>query len=206
MTDPTRALRRILVWEPDLEPDERYVPLVDLDLADLARAVCRRLGDAPARVGWSAVVMGVASRFWSVSVVPYAADGVLVDPGCLVARHDDGAVTLGVHEPRGRTDATDDDLDAAVRSVLEPLVDAVPLAPRLLWGNAAASLHAVPRVHHLPRARPVVDRLLAGPGFAGELDVRPDGTARRRTCCLFYLASNAGLCGDCVFDVVPARP
>jgi hypothetical protein len=198
-----RALERVLVWEPDLDPDGRYVPLADLDLDDLGAAVTRRMGGAPERTGRSAALMGLASRLWSVTVVPYVDAGVLVDPACLVARHDDGALVLGVRDPRGRTDATLAELDAAVRSVLEPAIAAIALAPRLLWGNAAASLHAVPRVHHLPTARPVVEALLAGPGFAGELDVLPDGRTRRRTCCLFYLVPGAGLCGDCVFDVAP---
>ena len=199
-----RALAHVQVWSPDLAPDDRYVPLTGLDLREIAAAACRRLGDPPMRVGWSAVLMGAASRLWSVSVVPFVTDGVLVDPACLLGRHDDGAVVVGVREPRGRTDAGVDDLDRAVRSVLEPMIARIPLADRLLWGNAAASLHAVPRVHALPAARNVVDALLAGPKFDRELVVAEDGRARRRTCCLFYLVPDAGLCGDCVFDAPPA--
>ena len=200
-----RALTRVQVWRPDLAPDQRYVPLADLDLRALAASVCRRLGNPPMRVGWSAALMGVASRLWSVSVVPFVTDHALVDPGCLLVRDDDGAVVLGVRNPRARTDATVGDLDHAVRGVLEPMITAIPLADRLLWGNAAASLSAVPRVHALPGARAVVDVLLAGPGFAGELVPAEGGRARRRTCCLFYLIPGAGLCGDCVFEVPPAR-
>lgn len=198
-----RALGRVQVWSPDLMPDDRYVPLADLDLGELAAAVCARLGDAPLRVGWSAALMGVTSRLWSVTVVPFVTDGVLVDPACLLARHDDGALVLGIREPRGRIRATVDDLDGAVRSVLEPMIARIPLAGRLLWGNVAASLHAVPSVHAVPGARAVVDALLAGPRLDGELVVTEDGTVRRRTCCLFYLVPGAGLCGDCVFDVPP---
>lgn len=200
-----RSLEQVLVWEPDLSPDERYVPLAEVDLPALAAAVNRRMGEPPARVGWSAAVMGLASRLWSVTVVPWVTHRVLVDPACLVVRDDAGAVTLGVLDPRGSVDAGLEDLDRAWRSVLEPVVAAVPLADRLLWGNVAASLHAVPRVHHLPAARPVVADLLAGPDLADALDELPDGRARRRTCCLFYLVPGAGLCGDCVFDVAPGR-
>lgn len=200
-----RALRRVLVWEPDLAPDEGYVPIDELDLADVAHAVCDRLGGAPLRTGWSAALMGLASRWWSVSVVPFVADGVLLDPTCLRARHVDGAVRLGVDEPRGWGGASVADLDLVVRGVLEPAIARIPLSARLLWGNAAASLHAVPRVHALPEAEETVAHLLAGPGFAGELDVRGDGSARRRTCCLFYLVPGSGICGDCVFDAPPAR-
>jgi hypothetical protein len=200
-----RALGRVQAWAPDLAPDDRYVPLADLDLAELAAAVCLRLGGAPMRVGWSAALMGVASRLWSVTVVPFVSDGVLIDPACLLIRHDEGAVVLGLREPRGRTSVDLENLDRAVRSVLEPMIARIPLADRLLWGNVAASLHAVPRVHALPAARDVVDALLTGPQLEGELVPAEDGRARRRTCCLFYLVPGAGLCGDCVFEVAPAH-
>jgi FhuF 2Fe-2S C-terminal domain len=194
-----RALRRVRIWTPDLAPDDRYVPLGDLDLREAAAAASRRLGGVPLRVGRSAVLMGVASRLWSVTVVPFVTDAVLVDPACLVARHDDGAVVLGVREPQGRTHGDIGDLDTAVRSVLAPMIARIPLARRLLWGNVASSLHAVPQVHALPAARDVVDALLAGPELHRELVVGQDGRARRRTCCLFYLVPGAALCGDCVF-------
>jgi hypothetical protein len=200
-----RPLERVQVWAPDLSPDDRYVPLADLDLRNVATGVCRRLGGAPMRVGWSAALMGIASRLWSVSVVPFITDDVLVDPACLLARHDDGAVVLGIGELRVRTGAGLEDLDRAVRSVLEPMIARVPLAHRLLWGNVAASLHAVPRVHALPSGRDVVAALLPGPKLDGELVMTEDGRVRRQTCCLFYLIPGAGLCGDCVLDVAPAR-
>ncbi|WP_147455870.1 (2Fe-2S)-binding protein [Nocardioides mangrovicus] len=187
------------VWPLDREPDERYRPLPELVAGGLAERICGRLGGAPLRVGQSAVVMGVASRLWSVLLVPAARDGVLVDVADLVARDDDGALVLGMSRWRTRAAPSVDDVDAAARSVLAPVVDLLPLAPRLLWANAAASLRAVPRVHELPEAEPLVAALLARPPYAGELD--PDG--RRRTCCLFYEVTGAGLCGDCVFDAVP---
>ncbi|WP_139983769.1 (2Fe-2S)-binding protein [Nocardioides litoris] len=201
----TRALARVLAWEPDLAPDDRYVPLAEVDLEALARAVARRMGDPPLRVGWSTAVMGIASRLWSLTVVPYVVDGVLPDPATILLRHDEGAVTLGVREPRGWVQASVDDLERAVHEVVDPLVAATPLSPRLLWGNVAGSLATVPRVHVLPRARPVVAHLLDGPGLAGEVVVRPDGSTRRGTCCLFWQVPGAGLCGDCVLDTVPTR-
>lgn len=201
----SRALREVLVWEPDLSPDGRFVPLAELDLPAYAGAVTRRLGGPPLRVGWSAVVMGVASRLWSVTVVPFVTHGVVVDPGCLLAADDDGALVLGVHEPTGAPGTTAG-LEAAVRQVLDPVVAeaSTHVAARVLWGNVAASLFAVPRVHHLPAAVPVVAALLARSEVVGELVVS-DGRARRTTCCLFYLAPGAGLCGDCVLDRVPVR-
>jgi len=64
------ALRSVTVWPPDLAPDARYQPLPDLVAGGLAARICARLGDPPLRVGQSAVVMGLASRLWSVLVVP----------------------------------------------------------------------------------------------------------------------------------------
>jgi len=149
--------------------------------------------------------MGVASRLWSVTVVSAVRDRVLVDEKALVASDDQGALVLGLAQPRGFLAPDADDVDAAVQWVLRPLIDGLDLAPRLLWGNVAASLHAVPRVHDLPEADPLVADLLARQPYAGELDEAVGGRARRRTCCLFYLVPGAGLCGDCVFDTVPRR-
>ena len=102
--------------------------------------------------------------------------------------------------------ASTDDVAAAVRTVLDPVIEELPLARRLVWSNVAASLHAVPRVHSSPATRPLVRELLARPPYDGELEELPDGRARRRTtCCLFYLVPGAGLCGDCVFDEPPDR-
>jgi hypothetical protein len=199
-------LASVDVWPPDLSPDDRYQPLEDLVRGGLAERISTRLGDAPLRVGQSAVVMGLASRLWSLLVVPAAVDGVLVDTASLVARDEDGGVVLGLLELAGRLDPSPDDIAATVRAVLDPVVEELPLARRLVWGNVAASLHAVPRVHRAPSTRRLVQALLARPPYAGELDELPDGRARRRTtCCLFYLVRGAGLCGDCVFDEPPDR-
>lgn len=201
--DVRRALARVTVWPPDLDPDERYVSVADLVAGGLAARVCRRLGDPPSRVGESAVVMGVASRLWALLVVPAARDRLLIDPAAICARDDDGAVVLGVREMVGRRDPTNDDVDDVLLAVLGPVVAALDLAPRVLWGNVAASLHAVPRVHGVPETAPLVADLLSRAPLAGELDEVGGGRARRRTCCLFYLVPGAGLCGDCVLDAVP---
>ena len=201
----TAALGRITVWAPDLCPDGRYVPLAALDLRAVSEAICGRLGGAPLRVGQSALLMGVASRLWSVTVVPAVRDRLLPDPSGIVAREEDGAVILGVLEGRGWVDPTTDHLHEVLLQVLSPLVAALPLADRLLWGNAAASLYAVPRVHGLPEATPLVSDLISRPPYLGELDIVATGVARRRTCCLFYEVPGAGVCGDCVFHHSPTQ-
>jgi hypothetical protein len=201
--DVATALARVTVWPPDLEPDDRYVPLAELDVTSYAEAICRRLGGAPLRVGQSALLMGVASRLWSLTVVPVARDGVLPDPSGFVVREEDGAAVLGVADPAGWSEPTVDLVHEVLHDVLTPLAAALPLAERLLWGNAAASLYAVPRVHDLPEATSWVSALIERAPYAGELELLPDGRARRRTCCLFYEVPGAGLCGDCVFDHPP---
>jgi hypothetical protein len=198
------ALADVTVWAPDLAPDSRYTPLASLDVPAYVDALAARLGGAPRRVAESALLMGVASRLWSVTVVPAVRSSVLPDPAGIVVRHEDGAVVLGFAGD-GRADPTYDDVRSAVLGVLTPLVEALPLAGRLLWGNVAASLYAVPRVHALPAAVPLVTSLVSEAPLAGELELLPGGLARRRTCCLFYEVPGAGLCGDCVFDRVPGR-
>lgn len=196
-----RALGSVTAWPPDLEPDDRYVDVVDLVDAGLAERVARRLGGASVRAGHSAVSMGVSSRLWSLTVVPALRHGVVADPGAVCARDEDGSVVLGVRDGRGLGDLTLDDLHAVVVAVLEPLVARLPLSPLLHWGNVAASLVALPRVHDLgPHGPAVVADLLAREPWAGLVD-----GPRRRTCCLFYLAPGAGLCGDCALDRVPLR-
>jgi hypothetical protein len=200
------ALQKVAVWPPDLAPDDRYRSLAALVDDGLAKRICRQLGDPPLRVGHSAVVMGLASRLWSLLVVPAARDRLLVDTTTLVARDESGGVVLGLREVTGWRDPSPDEVAAAVARVLDPVVSTVPLSPRLSWGNVAASLHAVPRVHDEPSAISLVGALLARPPYAGELVELADGRARRRTtCCLFYLVPGAGLCGDCVFDEPPDR-
>jgi hypothetical protein len=200
----TAALDRVAVWAPDLAPDDRYVPLSELDVPAYSQAICQRLGGAPLRVGQSALLMGIASRLWSLTVVPAARDSVLPDPATFVVREDDGAVVIGVAKPRGWSAPTATDVHDLTLDVLRPLVEALPLSERLLWGNAAASLYAVPRVHALPEAVALVGDLVERSPYAGELELLGDGRARRRTCCLFYEVPGAGLCGDCVFDHAPA--
>lgn len=195
-------------WPPDLAPDDRYVDLLDLVDSGLPERVGRRLGgDARTslRAGRSAVSMGVASRLWSLTVVPAVRHGLVVDPAALCARDDDGSVVLGVRDARGLTDVTADDLRDVVLAVLAPLVERLPLSPLLHWGNVAASLVAVPRLYQLPESVEVVSWLLQQPPLTGLLAADPRVGVRRRTCCLFYLAPGYGLCGDCALDRVPSR-
>jgi FhuF 2Fe-2S C-terminal domain len=106
------------------------------------------------------------------------------------------------------------ELAPVLEGLLAPLVAAVraqvPVAERLLWGNAASTVAAakrllvVQRPATADRAAEVAEAVLAaGPfGGAGELlpprDPDRNWTFRRRSCCLYYRVPGGGLCDDCV--------
>ncbi|NUR59245.1 MAG: hypothetical protein HOV87_11325 [Catenulispora sp.] len=80
----------------------------------------------------------------------------------------------------------------------------------ILRGNAASALAGAVRT--LSAARPelagraagMFEAVLAGPYLAGTAGHRPDGTFRRRSCCLIYRAAprhDGALCGDCALNV-----
>jgi hypothetical protein len=76
----------------------------------------------------------------------------------------------------------------------------------ILRGNVASALAGAARTLSAARpdaarqARSMVEVLLARPYLAGSAGHRPDGTFRRRSCCLIYRAAphhDGALCGDC---------
>jgi iron complex transport system ATP-binding protein len=168
-------------------------------LTGVAERICARLGGAPARVGESTYVLGLAARLWSATLGPLVRSGVLPDPAAFHVWDDQGAVELALTEPRGWTGVTTADLHREVMVVLRTVIEPSRLSHRLLWGNVASALAATPRVMGLPEAEPWAQELLTFPPLQGEV---VDG--RRTTCCLFYEAGG-GLCGDCCFTQVPAR-
>jgi hypothetical protein len=119
-----------------------------------------------------------------------------------------------------RTDATAlvaaDRLAAQLAGLLAPLVAAVraqvPVAERLLWGNAASTVAAAKRLLVMQRpavagrAAEVAEAVLAHGPFAGAGELLPPRdpdlvwTFRRRSCCLYYRVPGGGLCDDCVLS------
>jgi hypothetical protein len=117
-----------------------------------------------------------------------------------------------------RTDGTAvvgvDELPALLDGLLAPLVGAVraqvPVAERLLWGNAASTVAAAKRLLVVQRpgaagrAAEVAEAVLAHGPFAGAGELLPPRdpdlvwTFRRRSCCLYYRVPGGGLCDDCV--------
>ena len=185
-------------WPVALTVDTGFRPLHVLD--GVAERICARLGDPPLRVGQSTYVLGLAARLWGATLGCLVRDGVLPDPAALVVRDEDGALQLGISRYEGWREVTPGQLHTAVIGVLAPVIDQLPLSPRLLWGNVASALHAAPRVLELPGARTWAEQLLAMPPLQGEMLGE-----RRATCCLFYEVPGGGLCGDCVLSRVPSR-
>jgi ferric iron reductase protein FhuF len=103
---------------------------------------------------------------------------------------------------------------ALLEEHLEPLVAAVraqvPIAERVLWGNAASAVASAKRLavaqrpESAERAAAVAQRLLAAGRFAGTGELLPPvdpdrlWSFRRRSCCLYYRVPGGGLCADCV--------
>ena len=199
-TDPDVAGHPL--WRP-------FTALCGPALPDQIAAVRARLGTTEPRVAASLLFQGIAGRLWS-PVLAVAAEYDVVpdlDPAHTYWRAaSPGPVLLAAPSAGGlRADA------AVVHRVvlerhLDPLVAAVravtPVAPGLLWGNAASALAGALTV--LSQARPAV----SGPGgrlveeLFGRPPLRGTGTFgplgfRRRSCCLYYRVPGGGLCGDC---------
>jgi hypothetical protein len=112
-----------------------------------------------------------------------------------------------------------DELPALLEGLLAPLVGAVraqvPVAERLLWGNAASAVAAAKRLLVVQRpaaagrAAEVAEAVLVHGPFAGAGELLPPRdpdlvwTFRRRSCCLYYRVPGGGLCDDCVLSTVP---
>jgi len=107
-------------------------------------------------------------------------------------------------------------LPALLTGLLAPMVAAfrgqVPVAGRLLWGNAASAVAAAKRLLVVQRpaatvrAAELAEAVLAHGSFAGAGELLPPRdpdlvwTFRRRSCCLYYRVPGGGLCDDCVFS------
>ncbi|WP_440106298.1 (2Fe-2S)-binding protein [Streptosporangium sp. H16] len=212
----------------DLGPVPRepgWRPLTDL-LADPATVEARiadtagRLGTAETRVAASILFQGLAARFWSPPLGAAVAHDLLVD---LAPRHvhwravAEGPLPLrAAHlegwEVRDPARIAGPLYRSVVTGLLEPLAETVrrvvPIAPGLLWGNAASALAGT--LLELGRRRPglaakavALGRELLDTGLlrgTGELAEPAPGhpAFARRSCCLFYRLPGGGMCGDCV--------
>lgn len=175
--------------------------------ADLVAATSARNDTTDLRIGASLVQFSHASRLWSPLLACALQFGVLPDLADL-QRHA-ARTELRLPRPVGRP--VDDNGPLAqqlyrlvISDHLEPLAAGlrVKMAPRLLYGNAAAALAAA--AADLARVRPelsdavaeVTESLLATGDLTGTGHLA--GWAfRRRSCCLYYRVPGGSKCGDC---------
>ncbi|MDK1471982.1 (2Fe-2S)-binding protein [Streptomyces sp. 549] len=193
-------------------------------LRERIAAVNHRLRVTEPRVGASIAFLGLAARLWSVSLVAPAFGDALPDlrPARL---HWDPAAAPGSDlwlpdsSPPPGFGPAHPLRHTVLAAHLTPLVSAVrgvvPVAERLLWGNAASALAgAVSQLSVWCRERGIADPPATAVRLAADLLAAPElsgtgtlhgGAFRRRTCCLYYRAPGGGLCGDCVFATPPSR-
>ncbi|WP_424642759.1 (2Fe-2S)-binding protein [Embleya sp. AB8] len=202
---------------------ELYDPAAPAAWADRVEWVGGRLGTDEPRVAASILYQGVASRLWSVALGAAVLGRVLpdLDPGRTHWRFPDtGPMELWTPDPVGTPVAADrsgiDALyDAVVTAQLIPLTRVtravVPVAERLLWGNAAAALAGAARAldRHVAGTEPELTATIRS--FAAGMLTRDRLrgmmlACRRTTCCLYYRVPGGGVCGDCVFHDNPPQP
>ncbi|WP_030422878.1 (2Fe-2S)-binding protein [Streptomyces sp. NRRL F-5065] len=191
-------------------------------LAFRVRRVAGALRTAEPRVAASVAHQGLAARLWSVALGCAVLDGCVpdLDPGRLrwdpAGSAPDDLWLTGVRtRPADALAATV--IDAHLAPLATLLHARYRVATGLLWGNAASALAGAGReldrwarrhgrTDAAARARGLTAALLAHPALAGTGTLT--GTAfRRRSCCLYYRAPGAGVCGDCCFPAPPGpRP
>lgn len=157
------------------------------------------------RIGASLVQFSHASRLWSPLLACALQYGVLPDLTDLQRSATGTELRLPVPVGAPVYGTLPEQLyQKVITEHLEPLAAGlrVKMAPRLLYGNAAAALVAA--AHELARARPeleddvvaVTESLLATGELVGTGDLS-GLTFRRRSCCLYYRVPGGSNCGDC---------
>lgn len=177
----------------------------DQGCADLVAATAARYGTADLRIGASMVQFSHASRLWSPLLACALQYGVLPDLTGLQRHASRTDLRLPVAVGTSVVGSLPQQLyRRVITEHLEPLAAGlrVKMAPRLLYGNAAAALVAAarelaqirPELHD--RALDVTESLLSTGELAGAGDLT-GLTFRRRSCCLYYRVPGGSNCGDC---------
>ena len=213
----------------DDEPGPGWVDLADGQrlLAERAAAVRAVLGPAAEpRVVHSLVHLGVVARVLSPAVgAALAADVLPVPTSVHLQPVGSNPVPMAWAGVRGVDVAGPEDIAAALAEhwlgpLVQPWTDTVAgtgLSGQVLTGNVVSAVNgtcvvvAAARPDLAPRARALVDALVATGPLRGRGARRPDGSFVRRSCCLIQLLPGAGTCADCVLvdpvhvDVLPAQ-
>lgn len=189
------------------DPDG-WVPVercYDAGCADLVATTTAGYGTTDLRIGASLVQFSHASRLWSPLLACALRYGVLPDLTELQRRSTSTELRLPAAVGIPANGPLPQQLyRAVITDHLEPLAAGlrVKMAPRLLYGNAAAALVAA--AHELARIRPElrddiveVTRTLLTTGELADTGDLTGLTFRRRSCCLYYRVPGGSNCGDC---------
>ncbi|MFD7657085.1 (2Fe-2S)-binding protein [Actinosynnema sp. NPDC059797] len=165
--------------------------------------IAARYRTAERRVAASLFFLSYTARLLSPVVAALAVGGTAPDvrPANLWWRYDADGLRVRVKEPVGGVGIAE-----SLAPVVAALRSAAPVAPGLLWGNAASSVAGALRAVALGGAAGAEEcvrlgeELFAEPPLrgAGEFIPFPGEVAfRRRSCCLYYRLDGGGKCGDC---------
>jgi hypothetical protein len=179
----------------------------DVGCHDMVESTVAGYGTTDLRIGASLVQFSHASRLWSPILATALSHGVVPDLTDLQRRRT--ATELRLPTPAGHPVVDERPLAPqlyalVVEQHLEPLAAGlwVKMAPRLLYGNAAAALVAA--AHQLAGARPhlrpavlaVTESLLATGDLVGTGELAGLRFVRR-SCCLYYRVPGGSYCHDC---------
>ncbi|OBB01857.1 iron reductase [Mycolicibacterium fortuitum] len=177
----------------------------DAGCADLVATTTAGYGTTDLRIGASLVQFSHASRLWSPLLACALRYGVLPDLTELQRRSTSTELRLPAAVGIPANGPLPQQLyRAVITDHLEPLAAGlrVKMAPRLLYGNAAAALVAA--AHELARIWPElrddiveVTRTLLTTGELADTGDLTGLTFRRRSCCLYYRVPGGSNCGDC---------
>ncbi|MGB3482982.1 MAG: (2Fe-2S)-binding protein [Mycobacterium sp.] len=223
----TRIARLGDYFTLDTDTGEEWQPVANLlDHGYLAESVDRTRAaiaqwagcepqKIPLRVASSSFQLGIASRLLSPTIG--AASTFAAVP--LLTADSVRWTTTASHSPRfgvavcgWSTTPTTVSAAAAISAsliheILQPLNEALrsvtALSRKVMWGNVmsaangAVTVMALSQPQYESRGRELVRALMETENLSGTARFEHNKFVRR-SCCLFYLAPNSGLCGDCV--------
>ncbi|MFJ6568561.1 (2Fe-2S)-binding protein [Streptomyces sp. NPDC091292] len=210
------------------EPPDPWQPMSRALLEARVTGVRERLavaggqpGDAvEIRVAASVAHLGLAARLVSPALAAAVLHGLVLAPGLADLRWQPvtgGPVPLSLPDdtlagdPATTPTRLADELsgrllDGPLRE-LAAAMEEFSLSRHILWGNTASAVNGAAtmitaaRPDLTARTRTLTSLLLARPPLRDTSTTTPEGTFRRRSCCLIYRAAPGGkgaLCGDCV--------
>ncbi len=203
---------------PSLFDDDVLIDFIDLTRVAIATSMGCSVSDIPIKMAASSFQLGVAARLLSPVIGAASCFGTVpvLDIRSIMwqptSTHSPRFAVTDVHWLPAPTPARATGVIAAslLKHVLGPLTDKlralVSLSPQVAWGNitsaanGAVTVLAMAQPQHEGAGRELVRALLDIEPLAGTGEF-VHGAFVRRSCCLFYQAPQAGLCGDCVLAV-----